>query len=556
MDVSTNSVDSILSFSDDDIGNKTPRQRGTKPNRQGSLNKSDVFANSQMTSFRVSRRSQITSPDDLMPTSRPKNLSKRRGSMGSRSDAMRSMSTDGFEESGTTLILEELRLETNGDKEGEILASLSLHGGEKDSRRVLNPNDSWISTSSRNLGGNGEFAMVVEEHDNHEEEERQFDWKHNFYRRLAVFRIACGNFVNSMVVQVMMTITLVSNAVVLGALTFDSLPAVTISALEITDLVMLIAFTFEILLHGVYLGPRQLLKDSWLTFDSAVITVSWCFLDSNLSVLRSFRIFRVFSIVSRWESLRTLFEAIGSTIPKMASIWLSLLLFFYVFCVLFTNVWSGLYAEGYLDQNYFGNLGLTFVTLFQVMTLDSWAEVARQVMVYEPWAFFGFFVFILFTAFFIVNLVVAVICESLIQMSRRAPDKDEDGSTMSLQADAAAPKHDDGLEVLMRQMLENQAEMAASIRELRAEIKALKARKVPIYSMSTAQPAKCVGNVVVDSENVPKDDASLVLNPPARSHVVEVETSLEVQVVQVERTDSSDSDAPRDYVASLRDHES
>lgn len=412
-----------MSCSDDDTGAKTPRQRGIKPKRQGSLNQSDVFANSQMTSFRVSRRSQITSPDDLMPISRTKPLTKRRGSLGSRSDKMRSMSTDGFEESRTTLILDELRQEKNGDNNGELLASLSILGGEKDSRRILNPNDSWISTSSRNLGGNGEFAVVEEEHENHEEEDHQLDWKHNCCRRFAVFRVACGNFVNSMVVQVIMTITLVSNAVVLGALTFDSLPSLTISVLEITDLVMLIAFTLEIVLHGVYLGPRQLLKDSWLTFDFVVITFSWCFLESNLSILRSFRIFRVFSIVSRWESLRTLFEAIGSTIPKMASIWLSLLLctskyrfldvslrriftpcsflaffshpldstslqrtVFYVFCVLFTNIWSALYAEGYLDQNYFGNLGLTFVTLFQVMTLDSWAEVARQVMVFEPWA--------------------------------------------------------------------------------------------------------------------------------------------------------------------------
>ena len=145
-----------------------------------------------------------------------------------------------------------------------------------------------------------------------------------------------------------------------------------------------------------------------------------------------------------------------------------------------------------------------------------------------------------------------MICESLIQMSRRKLEKDEDGSTMSLQADAAAaaaPKHN-GLEVMMRQMLDNQAEMAASIRELRQEIKVLKERTLPLNSVSIAQPA------VPDSEKVPNDDAVSVLNQPTRSHAVEIETSMEVQVAQVERTESSDSDAPRDYIASLRDHES
>ena len=111
----------------------------------------------------------------------------------------------------------------------------------------------------------------------------------------------------------------------MGAMTFEVPPSVAI-ALDITDTTMLGLFTFEIGLHAIYLGLRNFFKDSWLTFDAIVITLSWSFLGSNVAILRSFRVFRVFSIVSRWESLRTLFEAIGATIPRMASIWFSLLL--------------------------------------------------------------------------------------------------------------------------------------------------------------------------------------------------------------------------------------
>ena len=243
--------------------------------------------------------------------------------MGSRNnEAMRSISTDGFEESATTLILEDMRPERNHDD--DLLASQSFPGSEKNSKRQLSPNDSWITDSSRVVGG--EFAVLVEEHDSTEEEDiLLWGWTLKFFRGLAVFRVSCGNFVNSMPVQVIMSILLVANAVILGVLTFD-LPELTISILNVTDLVMLCAFTVEITLHAVYMGPRQLLRDFWLSFDFVVILFSWCFRGSSLAVLRSFRIFRVFSIVSRWESLRTLFEAIGSIIPKMASIWLSLLL--------------------------------------------------------------------------------------------------------------------------------------------------------------------------------------------------------------------------------------
>ena len=89
--------------------------------------------------------------------------------------------------------------------------------------------------------------------------------------------------------------------------------------------------------------------------------------------------------------------------------------------------------------------------------------------------FLGFFIFILFSSFFIINLVVAVICESLIQISRGPPNLSGDPSTTTLKADNA---DDDvspvGLEVMMRQMLTNQSEMAATIRELQQEVATLR----------------------------------------------------------------------------------
>jgi hypothetical protein len=48
-------------------------------------------------------------------------------------------------------------------------------------------------------------------------------------------------------------------------------------------------------------------------------------------------------------------------------------------------MWSGLFEDGYLEMDYFGNLGLTFVTLFQIMTLDNWINIAREVMKSSPW---------------------------------------------------------------------------------------------------------------------------------------------------------------------------
>lgn len=520
----TTTMLSSKNTTNDELGRS---HRTSRPKRKGSLTKTDIFANESMTSFRVSRRSKL-SPDDLMPTSSSRHHSKSRhksnynnnsnnnssSSIGSSSkhggglnyhhrnhDSFQSFNTtssEGLEGSIKTLILEEhfqgsgsesdADLGTSSDTQGRGARQQSQHGGsdkggiQPTSNDALDPNDSWMSQNSSQQDSN-DLVAVLEEAE---------DWKTKWLLRFAILRASCGNFVNSMPVQVFMSIIIVGNAILLGALTYESLPARTLRIMELADLAMLGIFTFEIILHAVYLGVRQLIKDSWLVFDSIVILMSWVFLGSSLAVLRSFRIFRVFSLFSRWESLRTLFEAIGSTLPKMASIWLSLLIFFYIFCVLFTALWSNLYAEGYLDYDYFGNLGQTFVTLFQVMTLDNWVVVARQVMVYQPWSFLAFFVFILFSSFFIVNLVVAVICESLIQISRGPPNLLGDTSTTSLKADDA----DDGvssagLEIMMRQMLKNQSEMAATIRGLQQEISSLRegmTRRQNGLSTSTLPP--------------------------------------------------------------------
>ena len=55
----------------------------------------------------------------------------------------------------------------------------------------------------------------------------------------------------------------------------------------------------------------------------------------------------------------------------MATIWVSLGLFFYIFSVLHTDLYHNLWDKDVLDYDYFGRLDRTALTLFQMMTLDS-----------------------------------------------------------------------------------------------------------------------------------------------------------------------------------------
>lgn len=79
---------------------------------------------------------------------------------------------------------------------------------------------------------------------------------------------------------------------------------------------MLSVFTAEFLLQAVYLGPT-FLRDGWLVFDDfVIITVSWAFTNSPITVLRSLRVFRIFALVQNNEKMKTLLNAMFRAIPK------------------------------------------------------------------------------------------------------------------------------------------------------------------------------------------------------------------------------------------------
>lgn len=229
-----------------------------------------------------------------------------------------------------------------------------------------------------------------------------------------VFRTHCGRSVNSKPVQLLVVGLIILDAIILGADTYDFNDGV-FRVLSAIDLACLVIFNIEIVLQIVYLGPTNLIFYApWRLFDLAIIVLSWVFYTGRL---RALGVLRLFTAISKWDLLRTLFAAIGKTLPKMASIWIVLFVFFYTFTVIFTSLYSDAYYQGYMEYNNFENLKDTFLSLLQVMTLDSWSNLMRSLMESNPNAWIGFVVWIIITAFFFLNMIIAVICDSLREMA-------------------------------------------------------------------------------------------------------------------------------------------
>jgi methyl-accepting chemotaxis protein len=98
----------------------------------------------------------------------------------------------------------------------------------------------------------------------------------------------------------------------------------------------------------------------------------------------------------------------------MFAIAVLLFLISYIFAVMFTQLFKNLYETGVTgDIDYFGRIDKTFFTLFQIMTLDAWSDIAREVMQVYAWAWLPFIVFVILTGFVVVNLIIAVICDAI-----------------------------------------------------------------------------------------------------------------------------------------------
>ena len=140
------------------------------------------------------------------------------------------------------------------------------------------------------------------------------------------------------------------------------------------DKAIVAVFVVEIAARLVAEGPA-FFRRGWNLFDFAVISITLIPATGNLSVLRALRILRVLRLVSVVPQMRKVVEALLHAIPGLGSISSLLLLVFYVGAVMATRMFGEAFPE------WFGSVGASMYSLFQIMTLESWSMgIVRPVM--------------------------------------------------------------------------------------------------------------------------------------------------------------------------------
>lgn len=197
------------------------------------------------------------------------------------------------------------------------------------------------------------------------------------------------------------------NAVLLGLETSTTAMAAAGPLILILDRVCLAVFVLEIALKLYALGWR-FFKSGWNIFDFLIVGIALAPATQGFSVLRALRILRVLRIISAAPRLRRVVEGFITALPGMGSVFLLMALIFYIGAVMATKLFGATFPE------WFGDLGRSGYSLFQIMTLESWSMgIVRPVMQVYPYAWAFFVPFIMVTTFAVVNLLVGLIVNSM-----------------------------------------------------------------------------------------------------------------------------------------------
>lgn len=197
---------------------------------------------------------------------------------------------------------------------------------------------------------------------------------------------------------------IVLDSVILG---FMSLPHFKyFREFEMIDTICLYIFICEMVLK-IIAFRLDFFKQKWNIFDFVIVVVSALPIFGNFLVLRLLRIFKILRLLSIVPQLRFVIAVMLKTLPSVVSIGFILMIVYYIYAILGIQLFATILPQ------YFGSLGSSFFTLFQIMTGDDWGNIARVALDKYPHSWVYFISFIFIVSFIILNMVVGIIVDSI-----------------------------------------------------------------------------------------------------------------------------------------------
>ena len=207
---------------------------------------------------------------------------------------------------------------------------------------------------------------------------------------------------------------IIINAITIGVGTYD-LDDLLSKIISILDYSITIFFVIEIIIRFVGEPKKKdFFKSGWNIFDSAIVLISLIPIPNNSSflLLRLLRVFRVLRIISVIPELKKIIEALLGSIKRVFYVGLLLFIILYIYA----SIGSILFNTDAPDR--WGDVGVSMITLFQVLTLSSWEQVMLPLQDIYWWAWIYFFSFIIICGITMLNLLIAILVDVVINQKK------------------------------------------------------------------------------------------------------------------------------------------
>ena len=218
----------------------------------------------------------------------------------------------------------------------------------------------------------------------------------------------------SSIFQFLVIFIIILNAITIGINTYE-INSLLKKIIELLDYAITIFFVIEILIR--FIGePKKInfFKNGWNIFDTFIVLISLIPIPNNSSylLLRLLRIFRVLRIISVVPELKKIIEALIDSIKRVFYVSLLLFIILYVYATIGSILFSADMPSRWSD------VGISLITLFQVLTLSSWEQVMLPLQEIYWWAWVYFFSFIIICAITMLNLLIAVLVDVVINQKK------------------------------------------------------------------------------------------------------------------------------------------
>tara|TARA_X000000368_G_scaffold234216_1_gene185010 strand:+ start:346 stop:1050 length:705 start_codon:yes stop_codon:yes gene_type:complete len=200
---------------------------------------------------------------------------------------------------------------------------------------------------------------------------------------------------------------ILASALYAGATTYD-VPSQYIGILNLFDYGITIFFLAEIIIRLLAEKPfYNFFRNSWNIFDFLIVSISLIPIGGaeTVFIARLLRIIRMLRIITIIPDFRKIIDSLFSMIPKVASIVVLMIIFFYIWA----TIGSLLFSE--IDSNRWGNVGSAMLVLLQIITYDDWGAIMRDVMEVYPIAWIYFVSFLILNAFILFNMIIGIVVD-------------------------------------------------------------------------------------------------------------------------------------------------